>query len=335
MAQAGRDSTGAVYDGKWKRYQDWCIARGYDALNPAGPQLADFFNHLSSVEGLAFSTLRGYKASILSVLSARHPLPWDIEKDLAKLFAFFSKARVDPIPLPSWNLTIVLLGFKRAPFEPIESIELKFLLQKTLFLVFLAAGIRRSEVLALSRKVLFRVVDGHSEAILSPVPGFVPKTRRGVSSNHPLVIRGLEGYVPQGEETFLCPIRALRVYLERTANIRDKSDRLFVPVSERSSGILSQHSLKSHLLAAIETSYRAVDENIPADFSLRVHDLRKHSFSLASAAGVSMEAILAAGRWRRSSTFTDYYLHSSPVGLDEWFTLFHVIYIFFRDPPLF
>jgi hypothetical protein len=79
----------------------------------------------------------------------------------------------------------------------------------------------------------------------------------------------MSGYVTQVEEEFLCPVRALKVYLHRTAHLRGTSKRRFVPVGKSSSGVVSQHSLKSHLLAAIEEAYRAVNVEIPADFSLR------------------------------------------------------------------
>jgi hypothetical protein len=66
---------------------------------------------------------------------------------------------------------------------------------------------------------------------------------------------------------------------------------------------MSQHSLKSCLLAAIEGAYRAVDARLQSDFSLKVHDLRKLSFSLASGAGVSLETIMVAGRWKHRTLF--------------------------------
>jgi hypothetical protein len=60
------------------------------------------------------------------------------------------------------------------------------------FLVFLASGARRFEVLALSRQVSFRRPSTGLEALLSPVPEFVPKSKRGVSANRPFVIKALQ-----------------------------------------------------------------------------------------------------------------------------------------------
>jgi hypothetical protein len=84
MACSSRDSSGAVYDGKWKHYTGWCNAQGIDPFLPTGPGLAHFFDHLFE-EGLAYSTLRGYKASIWSVLTAIAPVPPGVEKAISSL----------------------------------------------------------------------------------------------------------------------------------------------------------------------------------------------------------------------------------------------------------
>jgi hypothetical protein len=87
IAQAGRETSNAVYDAKWRKYEDWCFQQGYNPLSPSGPQLAEFFDHLFTHLGLAFSTLRGYKPSILSVLSTRKPLDGQVERDLNKIIS--------------------------------------------------------------------------------------------------------------------------------------------------------------------------------------------------------------------------------------------------------
>jgi hypothetical protein len=91
--------------------------------------------------------------------------------------------------------------------------DLALLTKKTLFLVFLAAGARRSEVLALSSQVSFRSSPSGLEAVLSPVPGFVPKSKRGISANRPFVIKALPVSPGDGDDSGLCPVRALKEFL--------------------------------------------------------------------------------------------------------------------------
>ena len=51
--------------------------------------------------------------------------------------------------VPHWDLSLFLDGLKKSPFEPM-SCSLKCLTQKTVFLIALASGRRRSEIHALS-----------------------------------------------------------------------------------------------------------------------------------------------------------------------------------------
>jgi hypothetical protein len=318
MAKAGRESTNSIYDGKWKLYSDWCLSHRFDPFNPDGPQVASFFDYLFTEKGLAFSTIRGYKASLWSVLASTSSLSEDIEKAISRLFSFFAKHRPANIaPLPNWNLSIVLTGLKRAPFAPLGKLDLPLLLKKTLFLIFLAAGSRRSEVLAFSRTVVFRrPSEGQLEAILSPIPGFVPKTKRGLSANRPFVIRALPGDLSP-EEQALCPVRALKAFLKKSRPLPNRSDCLFFTLADPSKA-LTTHGLKAVIVDTIELAYKAVDKSLSSDFCLRLHELRRLSFSVASAAGVSLEAILAAGRWIRPSTFTNHYLQSTAFMVDNW-----------------
>ena len=48
--------------------------------------------------------------------------------------------------IPSWNLSLVLYQLTKAPFEPLKEASLKHLTFKTVFLLALASGKRRSEI---------------------------------------------------------------------------------------------------------------------------------------------------------------------------------------------
>ena len=53
--------------------------------------------------------------------------------------------------LPDWDLSLVLKALMKAPFEPIQTCELKCLTYKTVFLLAFATAARRSELHALSK----------------------------------------------------------------------------------------------------------------------------------------------------------------------------------------
>ncbi len=71
--------------------------------------------------------------------------------------------------IPSWDLSLVLRAQQQGPFEPLQTVELKFLSMKTLLLLALASIKRVGDLHA------FSVDDSFLEVILRPRPGYVPK----------------------------------------------------------------------------------------------------------------------------------------------------------------
>ncbi len=81
-----------------------------------------------------------------------------------------------PPSIPSWNLSLVLRALQQGPFEPLQTVELKFLSMKTLLLLALTS-IKRVGFLH-----VFSVDDSclefgpaDSQVILSPRPSYVRK----------------------------------------------------------------------------------------------------------------------------------------------------------------
>jgi hypothetical protein len=113
-------------------------------------QLSRFFVHLFKDRRLLPGTIQGYRSAIANHLYGK--VQWDISRDpsLSRLIESFFRDRpaVDRC-LPGWDLRVVLQALTKAPFEPLAMIPLKFLTLKTVFLVTLASGKRRSEIHAL------------------------------------------------------------------------------------------------------------------------------------------------------------------------------------------
>ncbi len=78
--------------------------------------------------------------------------------------------------MPSWDLSIVLAGLQRGPFEPLDSVELKFLSVKTALLTALTSIKRVGDlqVFSVSEECLVFGSD-YSHVVLRPRPGYVPK----------------------------------------------------------------------------------------------------------------------------------------------------------------
>ncbi len=110
--------------------------------------------------------------------------------------------RINPLRLrtvPPWDLPTVLRALKGPPFEPLQSSSLRVLSLKTALLSALASVKQVGDLQALSvNSACLEFGPNDSKVVLKP-----------------------------RLESLLCPVRALKVYIERSASYR-KSEQLFV-----------------------------------------------------------------------------------------------------------
>ena len=146
----------------------------------------------------------------------------------------------------------VLEYLRGPPFEPLHNASFRDLTRKVLFLISLATARRIGELQAVSKTVSFQ----GSDVFLSFLPEFQAKTER---EDNPLprsfIIKSLNDFVGNlNEELVLCPVRALRIYLDRTKDIVNRPRSLFVS-PKTSSRPLSKNALsffpeESHILGS-------------------------------------------------------------------------------------
>ena len=130
-----RKSSKSVYEAKWN---------GFSAMHPTVPIIAEFFLFLFSEKKLLPQTIEGYRSALYMKLDA--DLELGSNKELKRLIQSFHKSRPKASHhVPSWDLTLVLQALTKAPFEPLSLAEPKFLTWKTVFLIALTSGRRRSE----------------------------------------------------------------------------------------------------------------------------------------------------------------------------------------------
>ena len=127
---------------------------------------------------------------------------------------------------------MVLHQLTKAPFEPLKDASLKQLTFKTVFLLALASGKRRSEI----RAWLHKNIRHHTDWLkvsLYPSPSFLAKNhlaREGPGSVAPVVIPTLAPILDWTlkEDRSLCLVRALRYYLDRTKDLRKDKELVLV-----------------------------------------------------------------------------------------------------------
>ena len=171
-----RGSTRSVYEAKWAIFTKWCITNQVDFRAPPVKSVADFLMYLFEERKLQPSTIDGYRSAIADKLG-NSTLNISKDENLTRLLDSFHrdrpKGRRDIL---SWNLSLVLHQLTKAPFEPIKEASLKYLTFKTVFLLALGSGKRRSEIHAWQHRNIRHQSDW-SKVSLYPSPSFLSKNQ--------------------------------------------------------------------------------------------------------------------------------------------------------------
>jgi hypothetical protein len=280
--------------------------------------VADFLLHLHVDEEFAMGTINGYVSSLSHTLRALSGVEIGCNRTIKALLRNIqSNIGSTYVPEPQWNLALVLQALTRAPFEPMSNATVQHLTWKTAFLVALASGKRRGEMHAfLASRVSF--AENREFVSLSVGPQFLSKTHlhnRGSPSLVRAVILSLSPSLSPEmvEDKTLCPVRALRWYIDKTKDMRKGKKLLFVSVLPGHKGDIRPATLSGWIKNTILLAYRSVTDEIANLHGVRAHDVRSMGTSLAFHQQASMAEILKAGTWKSHNTFTRFYLKDMTV----------------------
>ena len=307
-----RRSTRSVYEAKWVVFTKWCISNQVDFRSPPLKSVADFLLYLFEVRKLQPSTIDGYRSAIADKLGNT---AINISKDdnLTRLLDNFHRDRPKGRRgIPSWNLSLVLHQLTKAPFEPFKEASLKHLTFKTVFLLALGSGKRRSEIHAWQHKNIRHQSDW-SKVSLFPSPSFLSKNqlaKEGPESVAPVVIPALAPTLDRSlrSDRSLCPVRALRYYLDRTSDLRQDKELVFVSFKKGFDKDISPATISSWIKQTVILCYEDSDHQAHTLHQVKAHDVRAFAASKAFQSGVSLDQILAACHWKSHNTFTQFYL---------------------------
>ena len=307
-----RESSRAVYTSRWSLFRSWCKENKVDLAEPPISKIADFLLFLFEDKGLKPSTIAGYRTAIADGLGASGEKV-SKSRELNRLLASFFRDRPRlGRHIPSWDLSLVLLTLTKAPFEPLRDADLKMLTLKTVFLLALASGKRRGEIHAwLHSSVFFK--RNNSKVTLAPSPAFIAKNQlasEGSSVVKQVVIPALAPLLDSGlkEDRTLCPVRALRIYLDRTQKIRTGKSLLFVSFKPGFNKDISRSTISHWIKQTVQICYRSADSETLQLSKVKAHDVRALSSSLAFKGGVPLDDILHSCFWKSHGTFTNFYL---------------------------
>ena len=316
VEDAYRAGTRKVYDSRWQRWSGWCRVHNVDPVKPSNVDLANFLAQLAAQDRLAPNTVKVYRSAIVTSLtqmggrvrgeSSQPHLIRDVVRGIE------ARSASTPRRVPLWDMHLVLEALRSPPFEPLRSLDRATLTKKTAFLVMLASGRRASEVNALSGLASSVGRDSDGGFILKFLPEFRAKNQ-AASERSPVVrIPPLSKILgPDDEDRYLCPVRALKHYLNVTSPTRPETCRkLFISINPNFAKDVSVSTVSRWVSDVVKLAYATKLESLP---SSRAHEVRAWAASLALEHSVALQDILDAAFWKSESTFANFYLRDSRI----------------------
>ena len=296
-----RRSTRSVYEAKWTIFTKWCLSNQVDFRAPPLKAIADFLLHLFQDKKLQPGTIDGYRSAIADKLG-NSTINVSKDENLTRLLDSFHRVRPKGRRgIPSWNLSLVLHQLTKAPFEPLKESSLKHLTFKTVFLLALGSGKRRSEIHAWLHKNIRHQSDW-PKVSLYPSPSFLSKNqlaKEGPDSVAPVVIPALAPSLDRSlkGDRSLCPVRALRYDLDRTADLRQNKELVFVSFKKGFDKDISPATISSWIKQTVVLCYELSDQEALTLHQVKAHDVRAFAASKAFQSGISLDQILSACHW--------------------------------------
>ena len=213
-----------------------------------------------------------------------------------------------PVGPPSWDLVKVLDFLCRSVFEPLSSRPLRIVTMNVSFLLTLG------ELQALSSNITFRGPDH----LLKYFPEFMAKTE---SERNPLprsfLVKPLLEFVGDfSEERLLCPVHAVRIYIDLTSSLSPRPRLLFV--SPRGpSRPLSKKSLPFFIHQVIlDAGIMSEGASFPHAYSVR-----GVTTSAAFLRNWSVSKVWEAATWRSNPVFAVFRYRDLSYSLDNCHSL--------------
>ena len=308
-----RDSSSHVYNSHWKAFAIWANEKGLHPKDLSFFTLAEYLIHLFSLNKKV-NTILVHKASISSVFKLLNPPTTLQESTLQNVIRRMNILRPqEQEVLPRWHLSVVLKGLMKPPFTINGSdrqISLELLSYKTAFLVALASGARGSELVALSRashNLDFTMLpSGAKQVSIRMVPKFIPKNQRPEVIPEPIVFPGMAHLFPKDPERLLCPVRALGLYIVRSAERAqtDPLEKLFVHFTPNTQ-LFTTH-FRRWVAETIRLTYEnSSQSDLP---KIRAHDVRGISASIAYYRNTPLKELCGLIGWKSSNVFVRHYL---------------------------
>ena len=175
---------------------------------------------------------------------------------------------------------------------------MKHLTFKTVFLLALGSGKHRSEIHGWQNRNIRHQSDW-SKVSLYQSPSFLSKNqpaKEGPDSVAPGVITILAPTLDRSlkSDRSHCPVRALRYYLDRTSDLRQNKEVVFVFFKKGFDKDISPATISSWIKQNVILCYELSDQEAHTVHQVKAHDVRAFDASKVFQSGVSLDKVLSA-----------------------------------------
>ena len=138
-------------------------------------------------------------------------------------------------------------------------------------------------------------------------PDFIAKNRAQETSSSPFV--EIPAIPLDWEDRSLCPVRALRHYVQRAMEFRGNRRLLFIPSARSTSGEIRVDQISRWIKQIVIAAYTAAENDALQGINPRAHEVRAISTSWrVYSPSASVEDLLQAGYWSNRGVFLTTYL---------------------------
>ncbi|XP_071996906.1 uncharacterized protein [Engystomops pustulosus] len=294
--------THAIYFKIWKKFCFW----SKDMPNQGSPNICQILDFLQEgfEKGLRPSTLRVQ----VSALSAYFDTALAEHRWVKRFFQACSRLRPTvKDSSPQWDLSLVLDALTMGPFEPIDPSQMRFLTQKTAFLIAITSARRLGELQALSICEPYLSVS-EDRITLRLDRNFLPKIVSNFHRNQEIILPTFCHHPknPVEEKWHLLDVRRTVLKYLEASNPWRKDLNLFVQFAGRNKGKkASKATIGRWITDTIKECYKI--KGVPLPLSVKAHSTRALSTSWAERGGASIEEICKAATWSTNVTFAKHY----------------------------
>ena len=307
LLAARSQNTNKSYQSGWNDFSRWCDRKNFD---PFTTPVTEIINYLQDCfkRGLSYNTV----SARVTAIQASHEFYRDgvslrcdpeMQRFLKGSFKLFPPVK-DRVP--AWDLPTVLEALKRSPFEPLQTIPMNLCTIKTAFLLAVCSAKRIGELESLDCRPPFCTV-GEGGIVLRPNAQFIPKvpTLQNIEQSLEFSPFGRDSRNPEGTDRAICVCRAMKIYLDRTKNVRN-TNQLFVTFKQGAQGRpVKTATIATWLKKAISMAHDL--QNKPLQGSVKAHSVRKQSCTWAEVQCASVIDICKQACWQSSNTFVQHY----------------------------